>query len=88
MHLSGVVWKDEALWLVGEGEVLTPLNPDTSYQIAATDFELLPQFGYTLAEWRLAPLYDTTSILREVVEDYLIQCPKPLAVTTGRVMRG
>lgn len=47
------------------------LDPERTYAVAATDFELEPYGGYALAEWGLDVRYDFPTIVREAVEEHL-----------------
>lgn len=68
MHLSGGVWQNDQVWIDGK-----PVGATTSYRIAATDFELepWPYLAYADPAWGLKPQYDTTTMLREILEDYI-----------------
>lgn len=66
MHLSGATLKNGTLLVAG-----ALVERDRSYRVAATDFELEADFGYVQAEWGLKTTYDTPTILREAVEEYL-----------------
>lgn len=46
------------------------------YRVAATDWELGPLGGYVEAEWKLRPRYDFPTILREAIEEHLLQHPR------------
>jgi hypothetical protein len=47
------------------------IDPERTYRVAGTDWELDPFSGLTLAEWRLKPRYDFPTIVREAIEEDL-----------------
>jgi 2',3'-cyclic-nucleotide 2'-phosphodiesterase (5'-nucleotidase family) len=78
VHLSGAE--------IINGQVIhqgQPLQPDRIYHVAASDFEFEPVWGYTHEEWALEVSYDTSVIMRDVLDDYLRGSPD-LAIRTGR----
>jgi 2',3'-cyclic-nucleotide 2'-phosphodiesterase (5'-nucleotidase family) len=80
MHVSGVSVRDGKLY-VGD----QPMQMDQTYQVAASDFELEPVFGYVQEEWNVQPTYEVPTIIREVLEDYLQQHNVSLDVDTDRI---
>lgn len=80
MHLSGA--------MVREGRVYCgdqPLDTEADYRVAASDYELEPDFGYAQADWNLTPTYEVPTILREVVVKYLADT-SPTVVTMERIL--
>jgi 2',3'-cyclic-nucleotide 2'-phosphodiesterase (5'-nucleotidase family) len=71
MHLSGAEIRDGALWIGGEA-----VDPARRYRVAATDWELGSYGGYADPEWRLEPVYDGTTIVREAIEDHFRRHPR------------
>jgi 2',3'-cyclic-nucleotide 2'-phosphodiesterase (5'-nucleotidase family) len=47
------------------------IDPERTYTVAGTDWELDPFSGLALAEWRLKPRYDFPTIVREAIEEDL-----------------
>jgi 2',3'-cyclic-nucleotide 2'-phosphodiesterase (5'-nucleotidase family) len=53
------------------GVAAADIDPNRSYDVAGTDWELEPYGGYALEEWALKVRYEFPIIVREVVEEYL-----------------
>ena len=66
MHLSGARMHNGQL-LVGD----QPVEPERTYQVAGSDWELEDYGGYVNAQWNLQPRLDLPTILREALEIYL-----------------
>jgi 2',3'-cyclic-nucleotide 2'-phosphodiesterase (5'-nucleotidase family) len=79
VHLSGACMRNGQL-LVGDQLV----EPEREYRVAGSDWELEPYGGYVDPNWRLQPLYDTPTILREALEPYLMT-HRPIRVQMGRL---
>lgn len=79
MHISGVTVQGETIFIDGK-----PIDPQQSYRVAGSDFELMPNFGYTDAAWDLAFDFEVPTIIREVVEDYLAKYQR-VSVKNGRI---
>lgn len=79
LHLAGASIHDGGLY-IGERAV----EPERTYRVAATDWELEPYGGYVEAEWALRPRYDMPTIMREAVEEYLA-LHRPARVALGRM---
>ncbi len=47
------------------------IDPERTYRVAGTDWELDPFSGLALADWRLKPRYDFPTIVREAIEEDL-----------------
>ncbi len=47
------------------------IDPERTYRVAGTDWELDPFSGLALAEWHLKPQYDFPTIVREAIEEDL-----------------
>ncbi len=78
MHLSGAELRDGRLLVGGE-----PVDPERTYRVAASDWELSYYGGYADQDWNLQLEYDSPTILREALEEY-IRTHSPIRVTTGR----
>lgn len=77
-HLSGAV--------IRAGRILVhdqPVEPERTYRVAASDWELGSYSRYTDPTWELHPTYDVPVIIREALEEYL-QHHRPAHVTMGR----
>jgi 2',3'-cyclic-nucleotide 2'-phosphodiesterase (5'-nucleotidase family) len=76
LHLSGGTWQNDQLLIGGQA-----VESDARYRIAATDYEFepWPERSYSDVEWGLQPVYDTTIMLREVLEDYITR-HSPVAI--------
>lgn len=79
MHLSGAQMRNGQLF-VGD----QPVEPDRTYQVAGSDWELEDYGGYTDPEWKLEPHFDLPTILREALEMYLAR-HSPIRVEMGRL---
>lgn len=79
MHISGGRIRNSKIILDGK-----PIQPERSYWVAASDFELQPFWGYVDEAWDLKPRYDVPTILREALEAYLSENPSP-KVESGRI---
>ncbi|MBF6594798.1 MAG: bifunctional metallophosphatase/5'-nucleotidase [Thermaceae bacterium] len=79
MHLSGARVADGKIW-VGE----TFLDPERTYKIAGSDWELQPYGGYVQKDWNLQPNFEVPTILAEALEEYLTQ-KRDLKPETGRL---
>jgi 2',3'-cyclic-nucleotide 2'-phosphodiesterase (5'-nucleotidase family) len=75
-HLSGGVWENDQLWIGG-----VQVDPSATYCLATTDFEMeaWDNHPYIDREWGLKPRYDTTIMLRELLEDYIAR-HSPVAI--------
>lgn len=80
IHISGATVREGRVY-VGE----YPLDPEDDYRVAASDYELEPDFGYAQADWNLTPTYEVPTILREVVVKYLADT-HPTVVTMERIL--
>lgn len=80
IHISGATVREGRVY-VGE----YPLDPKADYRVAASDYELEPDFGYAQADWNLTPTYEVPTILREVVVKYLADT-HPTVVTMERIL--
>lgn len=79
LHLSGATVREGQLFIAD-----TPVNPEGTYRVAGTDWELDTYGGYTESSWGLTPEYDASVILREALEDYFA-AHRPVSVEMGRV---
>jgi len=79
LHLSGAEVRGGRLLIGG-----APVDPARGYRVAATDWELDSYGGYADPAWNLRPSYDTPTIVREAVEDYLA-AHRPATVALGRM---
>jgi 2',3'-cyclic-nucleotide 2'-phosphodiesterase (5'-nucleotidase family) len=79
IHLSGASVRAGQLYIGAE-----PVDLARVYTVAASDWELDHYGGYVEDAWELKPTYDASTILREVVEEYLRGRP-PIVVEMGRV---
>jgi 2',3'-cyclic-nucleotide 2'-phosphodiesterase (5'-nucleotidase family) len=79
MHVSGVIVKGAIIYIDDQ-----PIDPQMSYRVAASDFELMPNFAYTDEVWNLALDFEVPTIIREVVEDYLGKYQR-VSVSNGRI---
>ncbi|HVB23072.1 MAG TPA: bifunctional UDP-sugar hydrolase/5'-nucleotidase [Ktedonobacteraceae bacterium] len=79
IHLSGAVIRDGRILIHDE-----PIEPERTYRVAASDWELGTYGGCADAAWELNPTYDIPVIIREALEDYL-QHHRPVHVTMGRL---
>jgi hypothetical protein len=70
-HVSGAEVRDGALW-VGSDRV----EPDRTYRVAGTDWELGVYGGYADPDWHLDVTYDGTTIVREAIEDHFRRHPR------------
>ena len=68
LHVSGAEVRDGDVWVGGER-----LEDGRRYRVAGSDWELDTYAGYADPEWKLVVEYDTPTIMREAVEDYLIR---------------
>jgi 2',3'-cyclic-nucleotide 2'-phosphodiesterase (5'-nucleotidase family) len=69
-HLSGAEIRDGTLWIGGER-----VDPNRTYRVAATDWELGTYGGYADPEWNLVVTYDGTTIVREAIEEHFRRHP-------------
>lgn len=67
-HLSGASMHAQQLSIGNE-----PVNPERTYRVAASDWELDASRGYVDSAWHLKPTYDIPIILREALEEYIAQ---------------
>ncbi|MDP9353176.1 MAG: 5'-nucleotidase C-terminal domain-containing protein, partial [Chloroflexota bacterium] len=79
MHLSGVELRDSRLLVGGE-----PVDQEQTYRVAASDWELSYYGGYVEQDWNLQLEYDSPTILREALEEY-IRTHSPVGVTTEQM---
>jgi|SRR5579863_3632341 len=79
IHLSGAVIRDGRILIHDQ-----PVEPERTYRVAASDWELDTYGGYADTMWKLHPTYDVPIIIREAVEEYL-QHHRPVHVTMGRL---
>lgn len=82
MHLSGAVIRDGRILIQNQ-----PIEPEHTYRVAASDWELNTYGGYADPAWELHPTYDVPVIIREALEKYLQQ-HRPVHVTMGRLGPG
>jgi hypothetical protein len=59
-------------------------DPDKTYRVAVSDFELEPDFAYTEAAWQLEVVYHVPTILHEAFEDFLA-VQRPVVVAMPRL---
>jgi hypothetical protein len=71
----------DGMLFVGDTEVA----PDRVYRVAGSDWELDTAGGYAKAEWGLRPTYETPTILRQVVEEYLRRASGKVKPEVGRI---
>lgn len=81
MHLSGASVQDNNVHIENH-----PIEPHKIYKVAGSDFELMPNFGYTQSEWNLDFDFEVPTIIREVVEDYFAKQNAPLQIKNGRIL--
>ena len=79
IHLSGASMRGGQLY-VGDRAV----EPEYTYKVAGSDWELGTLGGYADPAWGLKPSYEVQTIMREVIEDYFKGRP-PVAVEMGRL---
>lgn len=79
IHLSGAVIRDGHILINDQ-----PIEPERTYRVAASDWELNQFGGYTDPSWDLHPVYDLPVIIREALEEYL-QHHQRVYVTMGRL---
>ncbi|MGI9060959.1 MAG: bifunctional metallophosphatase/5'-nucleotidase [Ktedonobacteraceae bacterium] len=79
MHFSGARMQGGQLLIGG-----LPVEPERTYQVAGSDWELEPYGGYVEQAWNLQPHFATPTILREALETYLAT-HSPLRVEMGRL---
>lgn len=79
IHLSGAVYRNGKILMDGQ-----PLDPGRVYRVAAADFEFEPVWGYVDEAWEIQPTYDSSIIMRDVLEAYLNDNPK-LNINSGRL---
>jgi hypothetical protein len=79
LHISGAVVRGGQLLVGGQ-----PLDLAREYRVAGTDWELEPYGGYIEEAWSLDQQYDTPTILREALEEYLAN-HRPVSVEMGRL---
>jgi 2',3'-cyclic-nucleotide 2'-phosphodiesterase (5'-nucleotidase family) len=80
MHISGASVRHGRVF-IGDHAI----DPEATYRVAASDFELEPDFGYTQADWELNISYEVPTILREALVDYLAIIG-PVNVSVGRIV--
>jgi 2',3'-cyclic-nucleotide 2'-phosphodiesterase (5'-nucleotidase family) len=80
MHLSGAIVVDGSVLVDGQ-----PLDPERTYRVAGSDWELDTYGGYTDPAWHLEVDYDVPTILREAVETYLAGIDRPLEPASPRL---
>lgn len=80
MHVSGASVRNGRV-RIGDHAI----DPEATYRVAASDFELEPDFGYTQADWELNVTYEVPIILREALVDYLAIIG-PVNVAVGRIV--
>lgn len=80
IHLSGAIIHDSQLWI---GDKL--VNKIKTYRVAASDFELLHNFGYVQSDWNLDVEFAVPTIIREAVEDYFSSLTEPLQIENNRM---
>ncbi|MDQ3875777.1 MAG: bifunctional metallophosphatase/5'-nucleotidase [Actinomycetota bacterium] len=63
----------------------TPVDPDRTYVVAATDFELEHYGGMVDPDWQLSVRYDFPTIVREAIEEHLAAEPsaRPQGASAG-----
>lgn len=79
LHLSGASTHQDQVRIGDQ-----PLEPERLYRVAASDWELERYGGYVEAEWNLQPTYETPTIMREAIEDYLA-AHSPVSVKMDRL---
>jgi 2',3'-cyclic-nucleotide 2'-phosphodiesterase (5'-nucleotidase family) len=79
IHLSGAHLRSGQIWVQDH-----PLKPEMVYRVAAADFEFEPVWGYVDEAWDIQPHYDTSIIMRDVLEAYLADSPD-LNLSLGRL---
>lgn len=80
IHLSGATIHNGKLWVGTD-----PIEADKTYKVAASDFELLHNFGYVPTEWSLEAKFTVPTIIREAVEAYLSTLTVPLKIDMPRI---
>jgi 2',3'-cyclic-nucleotide 2'-phosphodiesterase (5'-nucleotidase family) len=78
LHLSGATAHDGQVKIGGQ-----PVAPAATYRVAGSDWEFESYGGYTDASWSLRPQYEVPTILREALEEYLME-HSPIHVTSKR----
>ncbi|MBA2332179.1 MAG: bifunctional metallophosphatase/5'-nucleotidase [Actinobacteria bacterium] len=71
LHLSGAEVRNGELVVAGE-----PVEPERSYRVAGGDFELAHYGGYVNRVWGLEESYDFPTILRDAIEEHLLEQPR------------
>ncbi len=80
VHVSGALMRDNQLWIGDE-----VVDQARTYRVAASDFELLHNFGYVLPDWKLDIEFAVPTIIREAVEDYFSSLTAPLKIENNRI---
>ena len=83
MHVSNLLRRDEQ-WFVGTIAHHKPLELERIYRVAASDAELEVDSGFTQNSWNVETHYDSSAIIREVLERYMQSHPL-IAPEIGRV---
>jgi len=71
LHLSGAEVRGGELLVAGE-----PVEPARSYRVAGGDWELAHYGGYVEREWALEESYHFPTILRDAIEEHLLEHPR------------
>ena len=83
MHVSNLLRRD-GQWFVGTSSHHKPLELERVYRVAASDAELEVDSGFTQNSWSIETQYDSSTIMREVLEGYMRNHPL-IAPEIGRV---